>query len=152
MKTIFNISYILIVTLFLPLTANAQKMLSNTNELTKKNSFHEPTNSAFFAKQAESIKKMPNVTVKPFIAAPEWKASRGSDLHSVLQQWSTRAGWSLVWNSEYSYTLLADATFKGDYISAVKELFEALDGIHPNIYPELYKGNYVLKVSNKPSL
>ncbi|PHZ32584.1 hypothetical protein CS537_06175 [Yersinia mollaretii] len=83
--------------------------------------------------------------------APEktWQITRGTDLRTQLDNWSTTAGWSLVWDSEYSYLIQANASFKGDYISAVKQLFTALGDINPNLYPELYQGNYVLKVSNQ---
>ncbi|MCB5309626.1 toxin co-regulated pilus biosynthesis Q family protein [Yersinia massiliensis] len=84
--------------------------------------------------------------------APEktWQIIRGTDLRAQLDSWSTAAGWSLVWDSEYSYLIQANASFKGDYISAVKQLFTALgDDVNPNLYPELYQGNFVLKVSNQ---
>lgn len=92
-----------------------------------------------------------NNTVSTYIAPEKtWQIIRGTDLRAQLDNWSTAAGWSLVWDSEYSYLIQANATFKGDYISAVKQLFTALgDDVNPNLYPELYQGNFVLKVSNQ---
>ncbi|CND05399.1 putative secretion system protein PilL [Yersinia intermedia] len=151
MKATLNTVFYFLILLSVSSTAQSQKMLSNAPESPKKQSFLQPTNSAFFAKQAEVVKTTPKAMVKSFTAQPEWKVRQGSSLHSVLQEWSNRAGWNLVWNSEYSYTLQASATFKGDYISATKQLFDALGDMNPPIYPELYQGNYVLQVGNKPS-
>lgn len=79
-----------------------------------------------------------------------WEIMRGKDLRTQLDSWSTAAGWSLVWESEYSYSIQANASFKGDYISVVKQLFSALgEDVTPKLYPELYQGNRVLKVSNQ---
>lgn len=79
-----------------------------------------------------------------------WEIIRGKDLRAQLDGWSTTAGWSLVWDSEYSYSIQANASFKGDYISAVKKLFSALgEDVNPKLYPELYQGNRVLKVTNQ---
>lgn len=79
-----------------------------------------------------------------------WDIIRGKDLRAQLDGWSTAAGWSLVWDSEYSYSIQANASFKGDYISVVKQLFSALgEDVNPKLYPELYQGNRVLKVTNQ---
>ena len=85
------------------------------------------------------------------VPAEVWSVHREAELRDVLYGWSTRAGWSLVWDSEYSYQMQADAVFEGDYVSAVKQLFAALGKINPPLYPQIYQGNRVLVVKAQPN-
>ena len=80
-----------------------------------------------------------------------WSAKRGSDLRDVLYDWTRRAGWNLVWESDYSYELQADASFDGDLVGALHQLFDALSEVNPPLFPEAFKGNRVLLVKNQPT-
>ncbi|EBA3897087.1 hypothetical protein HG772_003895 [Salmonella enterica] len=84
------------------------------------------------------------------IAKNVWNIQRGSNLFNVLSEWTSDAGWSLVWRSDSSYQILSTATFYGDFSSAVHQLFSSngLDEI--NIYVRFYTGNKVLLVTSEP--
>ena len=79
-----------------------------------------------------------------------WTVRRDVDLREQLDAWSQRAGWSLVWDSEYSYVMQANAVFTGDFVSAVTQLFSALGSVNPALYPEVFQGNQVLVVKGQP--
>jgi hypothetical protein len=96
-----------------------------------------------------SAPTMAPVALPPSTAT--WRLRAGAPLRDVLYDWSRRAGWTLVWDSEYQYTLDADAQFSGDFPAAVTQLFHALGDLNPPLYPALYQGNRVLAVKALPS-
>ena len=42
----------------------------------------------------------------------DWLAEEGQTLKDLLTEWSERAGWRLIWNSNRNYTLTAGAMFR----------------------------------------
>jgi hypothetical protein len=80
-----------------------------------------------------------------------WAVPRDAQLQAVLSDWCKRAGWTLVWQSDYGYRIEAAASFDGNFQSAVTGLFTAMAGVSPPIYPEIYKGNRVVLVKNSPA-
>ena len=82
---------------------------------------------------------------------PVWSVARDAQLQTVLADWCRQAGWTLVWKSEYSYRLEAQASFNGDFLTAVMAMFNDMKAATPPIYPEIYKGNRVLVVKNSPT-
>ncbi len=84
-------------------------------------------------------------------ATPHWTVPRDAQLQTVLTDWCRRAGWTLVWQSEYSYRIEAEANFNGDFVSAVTSMLTALSNVSPPIYPEIYKGNQVVVIKNTPT-
>lgn len=156
MKIFSNLTSVILFTLLFPSASQAQKMPGKDAQPPMNGPLLETKTDKFLLNKKESTNKQ-LTPVNPFkdssalyMESAEWKAAKGRPLQSVLQEWSDNAGWSLVWNSEYNYVLQANATFRGDYISAIKQLFDALGETNPPIYPELYQGNYVLQVGNKP--
>lgn len=88
--------------------------------------------------------------ITPLPTVP-WTVPRGAQLQAVLTDWCHRAGWTLVWQSEYSYRVEAAASFDGDFVSAVTAMFSAMKNVSPAIYPDIYKGNRVVVVKNDPT-
>lgn len=98
----------------------------------------------------ELARELPDsATDKP--SEPHWTVPRDAQLQAVLSDWCQRAGWTLVWQSDYSYRIEASASFDGNFQSAVTGLFTAMAGVSPSIYPEIYKGNRVVLVKNNPT-
>lgn len=93
---------------------------------------------------------VPPVAPTDATAANAWRVNSGAALSDVLYDWSQRAGWTLVWDSDYRYTMDASAVFQGDFPSAVTQLFSALGTLNPPLYPALYHGNQVLVVKAQP--
>ena len=46
-------------------------------------------------------------------------------LREVLEAWTARGGWTLVWKAADEYALSADAQFEGDLLEAVDQLFSS---------------------------
>lgn len=76
-----------------------------------------------------------------------WIVAQGGDLEDTLYDWAKRAGWSLVWRSDYEYPIEAHASFEGDFIKVSTDLFKSMKAT-PALYPTFYEGNHVLVVSN----
>ena len=70
-----------------------------------------------------------------------------SSLQDVLVQWCREAGWTLVWNSQYSYQTKANS-FTGSFIQAVGALFESMRGVIPGVHPVLYSESKTVEVVN----
>lgn len=76
-----------------------------------------------------------------------WTAESGMTLHQVLGDWSDRAGWTLVYQSEMVYQLQATADFKGDFLTAAGYLIKSIQA-DPQPIATFYTGNNALVISN----
>lgn len=77
----------------------------------------------------------------------DWAAQEGVTLRTLLQDWSERAGWRLVWNTDREYVVEAGAVFKGKYIDVASALIRAFSRATPAPQATFYKGNRVLVVT-----
>ncbi|SDV46546.1 toxin co-regulated pilus biosynthesis Q family protein [Chitinasiproducens palmae] len=75
-----------------------------------------------------------------------WVADSGSELRETLIAWAERAGWSVVWNSDYDFRLRAGARFTGPFESALKSLLDSVRTAGGQVYLRLYAGNRVVVV------
>ncbi|WP_440030236.1 toxin co-regulated pilus biosynthesis Q family protein [Chromobacterium amazonense] len=101
-------------------------------------------------KKTDAQREMTTLPVKP-LSVMSWKIRSGVDLKTQLDEWASLAGWSVIWDSEYSYEMENQATFSGNFIEVVSELFISLRTMSPRLYPVLYRGNRVLLVKGQPS-
>ena len=76
----------------------------------------------------------------------DWLAEEGQNLKALLTEWSERAGWRLVWNSNRNYTLTAGAMFRGRFADVSSALIRAFARARPAPIATFYKGNRVLVV------
>ena len=74
--------------------------------------------------EATSIPASPAVTIvaEP-VSLPEWHLSQGS-LRTQLDVWASRASWQLIWNADTDLDMQASASFRGNFVAAVTQLFE----------------------------
>lgn len=84
-------------------------------------------------------------------ASEGFSVAQGQMLHPSLSDWAAKAGWTVVWNSEFDYRIEASANFSGDFIDAATALVAAMSDARPAITVDFYKGNRVIVVSNKSS-
>ena len=68
-------------------------------------------------------------------------------LRRALLKWTARAGWQLVWEASVDVPLNVNASFDGDFRSAVKRLFSSLSAAEVNLTGLMYSGNHVLRVT-----
>lgn len=99
--------------------------------------------------EAAPIPASPAVTIvaEP-VSLPEWRLSQGS-LRTQLDVWANRASWQLIWNADTDLDMQSRATFRGNFIAAVTQLFE---GVHAAGFPlraTFYPSNNVLEVSDR---
>ena len=76
----------------------------------------------------------------------DWLAEEGQTLKDLLTEWSERAGWRLIWNSNRNYTLTAGAMFRGRFADVSSALIRAFARARPAPIATFYKGNRVLVV------
>ena len=82
-------------------------------------------------------------------AVEDWLAEEGSTLKGLLSEWSERAGWRLVWNSNRNYTLAAGAMFRGRFADVASALIRTFARAQPAPIATFYKGNRVLVVETR---
>ncbi|MBO9428542.1 toxin co-regulated pilus biosynthesis Q family protein [Sulfitobacter sp. R18_1] len=84
-----------------------------------------------------------------FLPAGEtWLIMEGSTLEDTLMTWASRAGWTLVWNSEHGYPLEASAEFQGSFVDVSARLIKAMSRVKHPPEGEFFKGNKVLVVTS----
>lgn len=76
----------------------------------------------------------------------DWLAEEGKTLKELLTEWSDKAGWRLIWNSNRNYTLTAGAMFRGRFADVSSALIRAFARARPAPIATFYKGNRVLVV------
>ncbi|WP_445374437.1 toxin co-regulated pilus biosynthesis Q family protein [Photorhabdus tasmaniensis] len=57
--------------------------------------------------------------------AAVWTATPGQTLRDVTQAWASRSGYEVVWDASYDFPIRAGLHFKGTFIQAMSELFDA---------------------------
>lgn len=76
----------------------------------------------------------------------DWLAEEGKSLKTLLTEWSDRAGWRLIWNTNRNYTLTAGAMFRGRFADVSSALIRAFARAKPAPIATFYKGNRVLVI------
>ena len=99
--------------------------------------------------EGTSIPASPAVTIvaKP-VSLPEWHLSQGS-LRTQLDVWASRASWQLIWNADTDLDMQASASFRGNFVAAVTQLFEGLHAAGFPLRATFYPSNNVLEVSDR---
>ena len=99
--------------------------------------------------EATSIPASPAVTiVAESVSLPEWQLSQGS-LRTQLDVWASRASYQLVWNADTDLDMQSRATFRGNFVAAITQLFEGLHAAGFPLRATLYPANNVLEVSDR---
>ena len=95
--------------------------------------------------EATSIPASPAVTIvaEP-VSLPEWRLSQGS-LRTQLDVWANQ----LVWNADTDLDMQSRATFRGNFVAAVTQLFEGLHAAGFPLRATFYPSNNVLEVSDR---
>lgn len=81
-----------------------------------------------------------------------WLVYANTTLEDTLMDWADRAGWTVLWNSDYSYDIQANAQFEGDFISAASLLIKSIAMNPESDMPpkgKFYEGNNVLVITTR---
>jgi hypothetical protein len=106
--------------------------------------------SASVAPQTTVARELPPPPPPPPIApvrVPVWVAPEGSQLRAVLNAWGEEAGWKVVWNSPYAFTLRASVEFEGSFDKAAETLIEAFADARPSLFATFHEGNRVIVIT-----
>lgn len=106
--------------------------------------YEEAVNEAF--NEAVSDDNTSSASSSGDDAVEDWLAEEGATLKGLLSEWSERAGWRLVWNSNRNYTLGAGAMFRGRFADVASALIRTFARAQPAPMATFYKGNRVLVV------
>ena len=90
----------------------------------------------------------PAVTIVAEPMLPEWLLTPGS-LLVQLEGWAGRAGYQLVWNADTDLDMQSRASFRGNFVAAITQLFEGLHAAGFPLRATLYPANNVLEVSDR---
>ncbi len=82
-------------------------------------------------------------------AVSEWYGRKNMTLHEVLGEWTSRAGVSLVWSSQYDYPLQTDVRIQGALTDAVRTMLAGFSKASPRPIGRLFKNK---KVGAQPVL
>ena len=96
-------------------------------------------------KVSESMGTVPSKQVKDQVRS--WVVTSGQTLREVLQEWSDKEGWDMVWATSREYPVQASAVFKGRYMDVASALVRNFSRATPAPYAKFYKGNRVVVIS-----
>lgn len=74
-----------------------------------------------------------------------WVLKQGS-LMNQLDEWAKGESWKLIWQANYDLDLNADASFAGDFIKVVEQVFSSLPRKNNGLRVSIYKRNKVVEV------
>lgn len=74
-----------------------------------------------------------------------WNITPGT-LRAQLTAWGSLAGYQLIWKADHDYDIEVHANFKGDFLSAIQQLFSGLQRVGSPLRVTLYKSNNVMEV------
>ncbi len=90
--------------------------------------------------------KATTLPVKPMLPqAKVWVLRQGS-LMNQLDEWAKGESWKLIWQANYDLDLNADASFSGDFINVVEQIFSSLPRKNNGLRVSMYKQNKVVEV------
>lgn len=90
------------------------------------------------AMPAPAVASPPVVVEADMATSREWNAFKGETLRQALTTWSSTAGVSLVWSSEYDYPLQTDVRIASDYTGAVRTLLAGFSKAQPRPLGRLF--------------
>lgn len=75
---------------------------------------------------------VPLPPAQPACEVQSWQGQVGSTLHDVVDAWTKKAGWILVWEPEIDYLMSAPVVFQGCFADVITSLFNAYKQVdHP---------------------
>ncbi|HFW3715114.1 TPA: TcpQ domain-containing protein [Salmonella enterica subsp. enterica serovar 6,7:y:-] len=90
-------------------------------------------------------------------SGPEWKATAGSTLKESLTEWAGRADcangghWVVIWQTSTDYPIDAPLVFKGNFESALDQVFNLYKKADKPLFPEANRLQCLVSVADKPA-
>lgn len=104
-----------------------------------------PAQAALSEIKTEPLK--PAITpVKPMLPQIKVWVLRPGSLMNQLDEWAKGENWKLIWQANYDLDLNADASFSGDFIKVLEQIFNSLPKKNNGLRVSIYKQNKVVEV------
>lgn len=81
-------------------------------------------------------------------SAPTWLITPGN-LQAQVSAWAARGNYQLIWKTQNDFEMETQASFQGDFMDAIRQLFMGLQRSGHALRVTLYQGNNVLEVSEE---
>lgn len=79
----------------------------------------------------------------------DWHAESGSTLRTLLINWGTKSGWTVVWKLDRDYHLEAGVVFRGTFTDVSGALIRSFARATPAPIGTFYQGNRVLVINTQ---
>lgn len=90
----------------------------------------------------------PSVVVTPLPPPkPVWVAGQGSTLRSAVEQWSGKADWTVIWDASIDYPIVGTLRYRGDYLDAVRQIFQAHAGAERPLRADAYTRQKLIHIT-----
>ncbi len=91
------------------------------------------------------IQKSP-LLATPIKTTPTYWILKQGSLMNQLDEWAKKESWKVIWQANYDLDLNAEASFSGDFINVVEQVFNALPKKNNGLRINIYKANRVIEV------
>ncbi|MCO4865660.1 MULTISPECIES: toxin co-regulated pilus biosynthesis Q family protein [Cupriavidus] len=102
------------------------------------------TPSAGAAPSKASTPAVPNIAPA---AGAVFRLVKGEALQQQLQNWASRAGWTVAWNVPDGWIVPGDKDYGSDFESAVKRVVEELANNGADVVGDSWRGNRTVIIS-----
>lgn len=104
-----------------------------------------------------AAKPLTGTPILAVASGPEWKATVGSTLKESLTEWADRADcssgghWVVIWQTSTDYPIDAPLVFKGNFESALVQVFDLYKKANKPLFPEANRLQCLVSVADKPA-
>ncbi|EDW4550076.1 hypothetical protein ABN97_003808 [Salmonella enterica subsp. salamae] len=104
-----------------------------------------------------AAKPLTGTPIPAVASGPEWKAIVGSTLKESLTEWAGRADcangghWVVIWQTSTDYPIDAPLVFKGNFESALDQVFNLYKKADKPLFPEANRLQCLVSVADKPA-
>ncbi|WP_079916250.1 TcpQ domain-containing protein [Salmonella enterica] len=104
-----------------------------------------------------AAKPLTGTPILAVASGPEWKATVGSTLKESLTEWADRADcssgghWVVIWQASTDYPIDAPLVFKGNFESALVQVFDLYKKADKPLFPEANRLQCLVSVADKPA-
>ncbi|MBP0633134.1 MULTISPECIES: toxin co-regulated pilus biosynthesis Q family protein [unclassified Cupriavidus] len=96
---------------------------------------------------APSMASTPAVPITAPAAGAVFRLVKGEALQQQLQNWASRAGWTVAWNVPDGWIVPGDKDYGSDFESAVKRVVEELANNGADVVGDSWRGNRTVIIS-----
>lgn len=98
--------------------------------------------------ESVAVAKDAPVQVEPLPAPkPEWIAEHGTTLRAAVEEWSSKAGWTVIWDASIDYPIVGTLRYRGEYLDAVRGIFLAHAHAARPLQADAYVGQKLVHVT-----